>query len=369
MIRVSEVTSMIESWAPKEIAWERDNVGLQLGDPSNTVRGILVCLDITEEVLAEAKKRKANLVVSHHPLLFRPPHKLLAGDPVADCVSMAARSGIDVYAAHTNLDFTAGGTSFALADSLGLRDVDFMVKSYKTKKKIVTYVPPIHADNVAGAMAKAGAGRIGNYDACSFRTEGIGTFLGNERSNPRVGKRGKLEQVEETRLEMIVDEWNVGATVRALIGVHPYEEPSYEIYPTENISNDHGLGSIGQLETAQRPASFLRLVKRRLGAAALKCGGRMTGMIRRVALCGGSGSELLAEAIRQKADAFVTADVKYHSFHDAGKKILFVDAGHYETEFPVVRMLAKRIKEFIRERGSTVPVVVSRRSTNPITYV
>ena len=365
---VSDIIASIESWAPKEIAWERDNVGLQLGDPATDVEGILVCLDVSEETLTEARDRKANFVICHHPLLFKPLRNLLAGDSVAGCVRLAAHYGIDIYAAHTNLDFTSGGTSFALAHTLGLSSVDFLVKSYKTKKKIITYVPPSHADSVAEAMAHVGAGRIGNYDLCSFRTAGTGTFRGNEHSNPRTGRKGRMERTDETRLEMIVDEWNVGAAISALNGAHPYEEVAYEVYPTENISNEYGTGAIGVLKNALRPRTFLGSIKKQLGSRGLKCSGITTGMIKRVALCGGSGSELIEEAIRQKADAFVTADVKYHAFRDAGNRILFIDAGHYETEFPVVRVMAQRIRYFVRRQGSAIPVAVSRRSPNPIMY-
>ncbi len=368
-MRVSDIIAVMESWAPKDIAWKNDSVGLQIGDPSRVVRGVFVCLDVSEAILLEARERGANLIVSHHPLLFKPPNNLMAGNPVADCIRLASQYGIDIYAAHTNLDFTQGGTSFALAHVLGLTNVGFLVKSYKTKKKIVTYVPPSHADAVAEAMALAGAGRIGNYEYCSFRTTGTGTFLGNRNSSPKTGRRGRLERVGEIRLEMIVDEWNVGASIHALIRAHPYEEAAYEIYPTENLSNEYGIGCIGTLKNAQRPMTFLHSVRKHLGTGSLRCSGQMTGLIQRVALCGGSGAELLGEAIRQEADAFVTADVKYHAFHDAGKEILLVDAGHYETEFPVVRVIARRIRSYVRGQRSTIPVVIPRRSTNPIMYV
>jgi dinuclear metal center YbgI/SA1388 family protein len=368
-MRVADVARMMESWAPREIAWERDNVGLQIGDPSARVRGILVALDISEGVLREAYDRRANLVISHHPLLFRPPRNLTAGNPVTACVSIAARHDIAVYAAHTNLDFTSGGTSFALAELLGLEQIDFLVKSYKTGRKVVTYVPVSSADNVVRAMASAGAGRIGNYDLCSFRTNGVGTFRGNERSNPSRGQRERFERVEEVRLEMIADSWNVRGVVKALMNAHPYEEPAYEIYPTENISNEYGIGTVGTLKRPKEPGQFLRFVKGRLRVNHLRYGGRTSRVIRRVALCGGSGSDLLDEAIARGADAFVTADVKYHTFHDAAKRILIIDAGHYETEVPVVSVVANRLRQFVRGQGKTVPVNISRKAVNPIMYV
>ncbi len=367
-MKVSEVACMIESWAPPEIAWEKDNVGLQIGDPSAPVHGVIVALDVTREVLLEARDKKATLVVSHHPLLFRPLRNLREGDSATECIKLALRHDIAVYSAHTNLDFTLGGTSFALAALLELEDSRFLLKSYKPRKKVITYVPSSHADRLMEAMAMAGAGRIGNYDSCSFRTDGLGTFRGNENSNPTTGKKGEFQRVEEQRLEMIVDSWNVGDVVEALIREHPYEEPAYEVYPTENITNEYGMGTLGVLKRPRSAREFLRFVKSRLGAQHLRFGGNTSRPITRVALCGGSGSDLLDEAIRQGADAFVTADIKYHSFHDAGERILLIDAGHFETEIPVVQVMADRIRKFVRENREAVSVAVARKAVNPIMY-
>jgi len=368
-MRVRDIQQILESWAPKEIAWERDNIGLQAGDPAAVVRGILVALDVTEEVIAEAVRRKANLLVSHHPLLFRPLSAVTMQSARGRCIRALMQSGINLYSAHTNLDFTRGGTSFALAQALGLTDVEFLRMPYEVQRKVVTFVPPAEAERVARAMADAGAGIIGNYDSCSFAGPGTGTFRGNERSRPAIGKRGVLEHASETRLEMMVPRWRLGDVIGAMHRAHPYEEVAYDVYPLENRSREHGMGIIGN---ARRPVTlrvFLNDLKRRLGVPALRCTGDMRRTVRRVAACGGSGTELMDEAARRGADVFVTADVRYHSFHDVEASMALVDAGHFETELPVVRAVVEHLRAACRARHATVPIHAARTSTNPIVYV
>lgn len=363
---VRDVQRIIERWAPKEIAWERDNVGLQVGSENASVRSILICLDVNEDTIEEALRRRANFIISHHPLLFRPLRSVDLHDSTGRCVSKLLKSKISLYSAHTNLDFTRGGTSFALADWLTLTRVDFLLKSYRLKRKIVTFVPPDHVDGVAEAMGKAGAGTIGNYESCSYRSQGTGTFRGNTEARPTIGKRGQLEHVQEVRLEMIVDQPNVQPVVRAMLSAHPYEEVAYDVYPLENISPDYGMGVIGDLRKPMTVLQFIRHVKKTLGATAVRYTPGASNRVRRVAACGGSGSDLTDEAIRQGADSFITADVKYHSFHDAARRILLIDAGHYETERPVVDALAKKLSTEFKRIGMKIPVYAALTSTNPI---
>lgn len=365
---VQDIHKIIERWAPSEIAWERDNAGLQIGSFGSPVKAIEVCLDVDEQIIREAKDRRANLIISHHPLLFRPLRSVNLRDGIGRCVEQLLRSKISLYAAHTNLDFARGGTSFALADKLGLINVDFLHKSYKLKKKIVTFVPPDSVERVADAMGKAGAGRIGNYDACSFRGEGVGTFEGNSASNPTIGQRGKPEQCQEIRLEMVTDQMNIRSVINALLDSHPYEEAAYDVYPLENVSQEYGMGVIGQLPRPLSSKRFLSHVKQALKTASVRHTEGATHLIRTVAACGGSGSDLTDEALRQGADAFITADVKYHSFQDAAHRIMLVDAGHYETERPVVDVLVKKLKQELEDMNVRIPVHACRVSTNPIVY-
>lgn len=366
---VRDVQRWLEAWAPRHIAWEKDNVGLLVGSPLQTVRGILATLDVSPAVIEEARRKNANLIISHHPLLFRPVRRITPDDDAGRCLSLLLRHDISLYAAHTNLDFTRGGTSFALAEVLGLREVDFLKPLDETESKIVTFVPEDHADRVASAMGSAGAGMIGNYDQCSFRTEGTGTFRANRSARPAVGRRGTLERVREVRIEMIVDRWKIGQVVRAMKETHPYEEVAYDVYPLLNEAAGYGMGAIGLLPRAVRLDSFLRSVKTSLKIPHIRYTRGLQKPLRRVAVCGGSGSDLLEEAIRRDADVFITADIKYHTFHEAARRIVLIDSGHYETEYPVVRAMVKRLKHHVKQEGLHVPVHAPGTRTNPISYV
>ncbi|MFN0159096.1 MAG: Nif3-like dinuclear metal center hexameric protein [Bacteroidota bacterium] len=366
---VENVNSFFDEWAPKSIAWEKDNVGLQVGSLSSRVKGIVVALDATEQVVEEARMKKANLLVTHHPLLFNPVRTVTDRNATGRCIAALVRGGISLYSAHTNLDFTRGGTSFALAEILGLRDVDFLSHSYRIGRKVVTFVPSLNVEKVATAMARAGAGRIGNYKECSFQTEGTGIFRGNEESRPAVGKKHARETVKETRLEMVAPVWKVDNVIKAMKESHPYEEVAYDVYPLENTSSDFGMGAIGNLEKPLTMQAFIRRVKRNLHIPAVRSSSIPRKNVRRIAVCGGSGSALTQDAVRAGADVFVTADVKYHSFHDADQRIAVVDAGHYETEIPVMRVVVERLRTWLREHDSGIPVHLARTITNPVTYV
>jgi dinuclear metal center YbgI/SA1388 family protein len=247
MLRVKDVTLLLERWAPRDLAWENDNTGLQVGSPAAAVRRILVGLDPTEGLVHEAERKRADLIITHHPLLFTPLRTLDTSTPRGRLLAALLRSGRTLYSAHTNLDFAPGGTSFALADRLGLQNVRFLSQHSRTYRKVVTFVPEAAVDRVAEAMTAVGGGTIGNYDSCSFRLRGTGTFRGNSRSSPRVGKRGRIERVEEVRLEMLVDERSLPAVLEAMRRAHPYEEVAYDVYPLENIHPGTGMGAIGTL--------------------------------------------------------------------------------------------------------------------------
>jgi dinuclear metal center YbgI/SA1388 family protein len=369
VVTVKDVHEVMSAWAPPAIAWDHDNVGLQYGDPRTHVRGILVALDPSEASVLEAGSRRANLLVTHHPLLFRPLRSVTPASAASRCLEILVRRNIALYSAHTNLDFARGGTSFALAEVLGLQDVNFLERSYRVDRKIVTFVPAESAERVASAMAEAGAGVIGNYDHCSFRLAGTGTFRGNEASSPAVGRKGRLEQVQEVRLEMIAPSWKVDDILRAMRRAHPYDEVAFDVYPLENLSNRFGMGVVGTLPRAARLSRFLALVKRALGSGALRWCGSPGAMVRKIAVCGGSGGDLLESAIRAGADLFLTADLKYHAFQEAAGKIALIDAGHHETEAPVVGAIVAHLRRELRRRGDRTPVHPARRIDNPVRYV
>lgn len=362
-----DVAAVIESWAPRGIAWESDNPGLQVGDAGLRVRGVLVSLDLTPAVVVLAVRRRANLIVSHHPLFFRPLRALPASSETTAVVAMLLRHRIAAYAAHTNLDFTRGGTSHALAERLGLTEVRFLRPITGRHRKVVTFVPAAEADRVMEAMAGAGAGVIGEYERCSFRTSGTGTFRGSRRARPAVGRALHLEQVQEVRLEMVVTADAAGAVVAAMRRVHPYEEPAVDVYPLDAGPADFGMGVVGELRRPVALGGFLAGVRRKLGTPHLRYTGDPRRRVRTVAVCGGSGAELLADAVRAGADAFVTADVKYHAFHEAAGHIALVDAGHHETEYPVVGAVVRRLRAAWGTRNNAPPVTAAP-TTNPIRY-
>ncbi len=367
-MNVCDVHNIMMAWAPKEIAWERDNIGLQVGDMKSKITRILVCLDCTEKVVAEAAKRNANLIISHHPVLFRPPKSITPADETGRVIRALIRGNINLYSAHTNLDFTRGGTSFALAEALGLQNVEFLHKSYQVDSKIVTFVPAQFGRKIRNAMSEAGAGVIGNYDQCSFEINGSGSFRGNDQASPTIGKKKILESVEEIRLEMIVKQWDVAKVVQALKSAHPYEEVAYDIYPLQNTSAEFGMGIIGSLPKPMPLTPFLNMVKRKLGAKMLRRTEGKKKTVARVAACGGAGGELVDTAIAREADVFITADVRYHEFHHAAEKIILIDAGHFETEHLVVKAVVNKLRSEFTNAGQKIPVFASTISTNPIYY-
>ena len=365
---VKDIQQILELWAPKELAWERDNAGLQIGSLRSSVKRVLVALDVTDGVVDEAKRLRADVIVSHHPLLFHPVRRVDEDDRVGRLLLKLARSGIAVYAAHTNLDFAPSGVSTALAGRLGLSQVEVLAPQRGLLKKIVVFVPASHADKVMASMAAAGAGQIGKYEECSFRMEGTGTFKGKAGSRPYVGKAGRMERVQEIRLEMVVPTWAAARVVAAMHASHPYEEIAYDLYGLENEFPEAGAGAIGNLDRAMSLDAFLGRARRSLGTPALRYAGDSRRRVRRVAVCGGSGSDLLPDAIRRGADAFLTADISYHTFERADGSIALIDAGHYETEQPIVRKVAHYLKSEVARRKERVSVFESKRSRNPVQY-
>lgn len=363
---INDLAKSLEAWAPRWVAWERDNVGLQVGDGKRKPRRALVTLDVTPEVLHEAIRKKVDLIVSHHPLLFRAPKNVTVEDPIGEMVLRLIENRIAVYSAHTNLDFVKNGVSFAVADALGLKNTSFLAPLTDQMAKIAVFVPVGHVEKVSQAMAEAGAGIIGEYSECSFRTRGTGTFRGSEKAKPFLGSTGVLETTEEVRVEMIAPRARVSAIVQAMKQVHPYEEVAYDIYPLLNPDPNHGMGAIGNLSRPLTLVQFLQLVRRKLNARAIRYTAGKERVIRRVAVCGGSGSDLLNNAIAAHADAFVTADVRYHTFHDARGRIALIDAGHWETEHVVLRPLAKMVEQAAAQHGARLDVLLTRVSTNPI---
>ncbi len=365
---VREIQNILELWAPRELSWQGDNVGLQIGSPGWQVRKILITLDVTDQVIEEAKKKQVNLIISHHPLIFTPLKSLIPENRVGSLVYSMVSNKIALISAHTNLDFTQHGVSYVLARQLGLMNIRVLVPQNDILKKIVVFIPSDHVESVMLAMSKAGAGVVGKYDSCSFQTEGKGTFRGLEGSNPFIGKKGTLEIVEEIRLEMITPSWKLASVIQAMKTNHPYEEVAYDVFSLDNKADIFGTGAIGELDSPEALDTFLVRVQRSLKVPSLRYTKGLRTSIKKVAVCGGSGSEYISSAISAGADAYVTADIKYHTFQDAEGRITLIDAGHFETESPIVKKLVTYLKEQIQTRSANIPVFASNKMSNPVHY-
>lgn len=352
-----EVFEFIENWAPKGIAWEKDNVGLQVGNYEDVTNGLLLTLDVNLDVIEKALAEKCNLIISHHPFLFNPISKIDTSTTKGQIIELAIKNRITIYSAHTNLDFTKNGVSFVLAKKIGLEKIDFLENAPLTQYKLVTFVPEQYVENLLNKLSEAGAGVIGNYTHCSYQLKGKGTFFGLDDTNPAIGEKGKLESVEEIRLEIIFEKWKMNKVLHTLLSNHPYEEPAYDIYPLQNRNVNYGFGTVGFLKEKMELKSFVDFVKKTLKASTVRFTTGNKKIIQKVGVCGGSGSELIQKAINDRCDAFVTADIKYHTFLEYGDHIALIDAGHFYTEFPILDELESRLKEFINQKDRKIKIL------------
>ena len=365
-MRCDKIIKLIEDWAPKEIAWEKDNVGLQVGSLQREIKNILVSLDVNERVVDEAIRKKCNLIISHHPLLFKPLTQIDTNkNKQARIIEQLIKKEITLYSAHTNLDFTKNGVSYQLAKKIGIQKPKFLLNHSSNLYKLAVFVPISSVEKVAEAIHGAGAGIVGEYSFCSFRSEGTGTFLGSNQSNPTIGKRGKLEKVDEIKLEVLISSFDLNNVLESMKKAHPYEEVAYDVYPLINENVNYGAGAIGDLEKDISAEEFLNHIAKSLKIKNFRFTHGKSKRIKKVAVCGGSGSDLISTAIIKGADAFVTADIKYHAFQDAEKQILLVDAGHYETEIPSIEELKRRLTGFLPK---AIKVYKYQGSTNPIVF-
>lgn len=348
----SSIISWLEEWAPLDTAEAWDNSGLQVGDPSQPVQKVLLSLDVTEAVVAEAVATGSQMIISHHPLLFRPCRQIRTDTAEGRVLAELLRNHLCVYAAHTNLDVADGGVNDALAEKIGLRRCVPLRKHDESLLKVIVFVPPTHAERVWSAMSAAGAGHIGNYSHCSFRTSGTGTFLPLPGAQPFSGKVGQLSQDDEIRVETVVKARAGSAVLKAMLASHPYEEPAYDVIPLQNTLSRGGLGRMGELAAPMELPALVSLLKVALQASSIRVAGAFAGTVSRVAVCGGAGADLAGDAVRCGAQVFVTGDMKYHEAQTAVTQGLCVlDAGHYATEFPVLDVLQDRLRSHAKIVG------------------
>jgi dinuclear metal center YbgI/SA1388 family protein len=365
MITVREITSHLEHLAPLAYQEDYDNSGLITGSPDQVVTGILLSLDCTEAIIEEAKAVGCNLIIAHHPIVFKGLRRLTGRTYVERTVIKAIREDIAIYAAHTNLDNIIGGVNQKIAERIGLTNLSILLPRRNSLLKLTTYVPATHAETITMAMHQAGAGNIGDYKNCSFRAEGTGYFEPTGNAKPTVGQVGKLEKVDELRIEMILPAVAENQVIAALRSTHPYEEVAFYLSRLENENQEVGSGIIGELVDAEEPMAFLRRLKHSMSTDCIRHTAILERPVRLVAVCGGSGRFLLEEAIRKKADVFVSADFKYHEFFDADGKIIIADVGHYESE----QFTPQRLFEVLREKFPTFAINFSKKVTNPISYL
>jgi dinuclear metal center YbgI/SA1388 family protein len=364
MMTIREIISEIEAFAPLAYQEDYDNCGLITGDASAEAKGVLLSLDCIESVIDEAIENNCNLVISHHPIVFSGLKKITGSTYIERTIIKAIKNDIAIYAAHTNVDNVVNGVNYKIAEKLGLENVKILSPKSSLLKKLVTYVPSSHHEQLLSELFAAGCGHIGNYDSCSFNSEGTGTFRGNENSKPFLGKAGKLSREPEIRVETIFEAHKEREVISALKKGHPYEEPAFDVYNIENKYNNVGSGVVGELKSPLEQDKFLALVKTSLKSDCLKFTQKTGKSIKKVALCGGSGRFLLKNAINAGADAFITADFKYHEYFDADGKILLVDAGHYETE----QFTPEIFYDIVRKKFPTFAIRLSKIKTNPVNY-
>jgi len=364
MPKIKEVIRFLEQVAPPAYQESYDNCGLLTGNTEADITGILITLDTIEDVIEEAIALNCNLIISHHPIIFKGLKKLTGSNYIERTIIKALKNDIAIYAIHTNLDSVLHGVNHKIAEKLGLINLKILAPKKQTLKKLVTFIPVEDTEKVMKEVYAAGAGQIGNYSACSFRVEGIGSFKPNEAADPTIGVANKLEFVKENRVEVIFPGYLEDKVISTLVNTHPYEEPAYDVFLLENSHKEVGAGLVGDLPEAVSELDFLMNLKEKMAVPLVRHTAFLNKKVSRIAVCGGSGSFLLKDAIKAKSDFFVTADFKYHEFFDAENKIVIADIGHYESEVYTKEL----IYELLSKKFSNIALILSKVFSNPIRY-
>ncbi|MES2811734.1 MAG: Nif3-like dinuclear metal center hexameric protein [Bacteroidota bacterium] len=364
-MKIKEILSILEEMAPLAYAEDFDNVGLLVGDSNSEATGVLVCHDALESVIDEAIEKKHNLVVCFHPILFSGIKKITGKNYVERSILKAIKNDIAIYAVHTALDNHQNGVNKIFCDALGLINTKVLVPKQNFIQKLVTYTIPENVEKLRNAMFDAGAGKIGNYEDCSFNSKGIGTYMGNENSNPEIGERFEFVEAEEIKIEVVFEKHSQSKILKALFSNHVYEEVAYEVYDLQNTHQNIGLGMIGELPKEQNELDFLQFVKEKMDCGGIRHSDFTGKKIKKVAVLGGSGSYAIKNAIQAGADAYLTADLKYHNFYEAENSILLADIGHFESE----RYTKNYIVDYLTKKIPNFAVDLSQINTNPVKYL
>ncbi len=364
-MKIKEIVCALEQFAPLPLQDGFDNAGLQIGLTDAEAAGALLCLDVTEAVLDEAIALGFNLVISHHPLIFKGYKSITGKDYVERCILKAIKNDIVIYSAHTNLDNVQGGVNFKIAEKIGLKNIRILEPRENCLMKLVTFVPFAQADAVRQALFSVGCGNVGNYDSCSYNLNGEGTFRAKEGTHPFCGTIGELHREGEVRIETILPSFKKAEAIKALLMAHPYEEPVFDLYPLQNDWKQAGAGVVGELEESETELDFLRRIKRTFEVSCLRHN-KLTGReVQKVALCGGAGAFLLPQAIQAGADVFITGEIKYHDYFGHEGNILMAEIGHYESE----QYTKEIFYSIIRDLFPNFALQLSKVNTNPIKYL
>ncbi len=363
-MKLSDLIEHFEKLAPSSLQETYDNSGLQIGSATKEVTKGLICLDVTPEVVEEAIAIGCDLIITHHPLIFGGLKKITGATASQRVILEAIKNNIAIYSIHTNLDSISGGTNSMLGQRLGLSNLRILKPTKGLLRKLVTFCPQNETEEVRNAIFEAGAGVIGKYDCCSFNIEGKGSFRGGDDTNQFVGVKGELHFEPEMRIETILPYYLVPKVVSAMIEAHPYEEVAYDVYPLDNVFAEVGPGMIGILQIPLSECDFMNLLKNKLHSPCIRHTRLKGNTIKKVAFCGGAGAFLLNDAIAAGADAYVTADLKYHQFFEAEDKILLIDAGHYETE----QFAKELLYDVVSKKFSNFALSISKVHTNPVNY-
>ena len=365
LVKIKDIANALEMFAPLPLQDDFDNAGLQIGLTDAEVAGVLLCLDVTEAVVDEAIASGCNLIISHHPVIFKPLKRITGSNYVERCIIKALANGIAIYSAHTNLDNAPGGVNYRIAEILGLQNVRILLPKEDSLLKLAVYVPASHTDAVRDALFAAGCGEIGNYGSCSYNVEGFGTFKANEGCNPFCGNIGELHRESETRIETIMPSYIKGRVIKALLNAHPYEEPAYDIYPVKNSWDAVGTGVIGELPAERDEIGFLQEIKEKFAVGSVRHTPLLGRKIKRVALCGGAGGSFAGAAMASGADVYITGEARYHDLFNYTGKMLMAVIGHYESEQYTMDIFA----EIINGQFPGVKVAKTTVDTNPVKYM
>ncbi|MBD0331086.1 MAG: Nif3-like dinuclear metal center hexameric protein [Chitinophagaceae bacterium] len=363
-MKIREIVSILEKFAAPELQEDYDNSGLLAGDLDADCKGVLCSLDVTVDVIREAANNNVNLIVTHHPVIFKGLKKITGKSYVEQVIIEAIKNDIAIYAVHTNLDNVVLGVNGIIAEKLKLMNAKILAPKQRILRRLITFAPNDKTEQVRQAVFDAGAGQIGKYSECSFNSEGTGTFKAEEGADPFIGEVGERHYEKETKIEIVFPAYLETQVVKALIDNHPYEEVAYDIFTMENVHYGIGSGVIGELKQAANEKDFLKILKETFNADVVRHTALRNKEVKRVAVCGGAGSFLIKRALSEGADFYITADVKYHEFFDAEGRMVIADVGHYESEQFTINLL----QNLIAEKFPTFAVRKTTVNTNPVRY-